>query len=321
MFANAMHLAYASFDSFAQDLPNAMTVDTILRDLELDKIHDRPWYIQPAVATTGHGLRDAFTWLKSVLEERRDPSTGRIEVPQTGIYSTDYFMRAAVATASAPIPVDIPRKATIFNPKSIPLGQAPSEDIVRSQKEAAARDNLRMTTIAAWLERASNESSSDEEFLKQVEDYSLDSWDHYTHIRLGYVVLWKYGSVDGLDILGKLIEKFIQNSSRTNGKSYHVTMTRFWGKIIARAMYWSETSLSLEVDEKKRFVILLKEGVTAADLWDAGLFKRYYSTTLMFSAEARATMLEPDLMEMPYYPDFEARQALMKTSDIIANER
>jgi len=36
-------------------------------------------------------------------------------------------------------------------------------------------------TLLDWLEQ---EDGSDEEFLRQFADYTLDNWDHRTHLRI-----------------------------------------------------------------------------------------------------------------------------------------
>eukprot|EP00039_Didymoeca_costata_P000438 m.45543 g.45543 ORF g.45543 m.45543 type:complete len:180 (-) comp10261_c0_seq1:1534-2073(-) len=48
-----------------QDLKGACTPEEIPELLELHKIKDRNWYVQPCVATTGDGLLEGLTWLNS----------------------------------------------------------------------------------------------------------------------------------------------------------------------------------------------------------------------------------------------------------------
>jgi hypothetical protein len=51
--------------------------------------------------------------------------------------------------------------------------------------------------LEEWLVRAENESSS-EQFLQQFETFSLPAWDHYTHIRIAYLLLTIHGRQKGL---------------------------------------------------------------------------------------------------------------------------
>jgi len=40
-----------------------------------------------------------------------------------------------------------------------------------------------------------------EEFLRRFEAYDLPDWDHYTHIRIAYLMLEKYGRREGIYII------------------------------------------------------------------------------------------------------------------------
>jgi hypothetical protein len=50
--------------------------------------------------------------------------------------------------------------------------------------------------LESWVERAENDIDADE-FLKHFHGYELPSWDHYTHIRIAYIILGKYGRQKG----------------------------------------------------------------------------------------------------------------------------
>jgi ADP-ribosylation factor family len=51
--------------------------------------------------------------------------------------------------------------------------------------------------LDSWLARAKNDSTP-EEFISQFENISLPSWDHYTHIRIAYVILTTHGRQKGV---------------------------------------------------------------------------------------------------------------------------
>merc|ERR1712084_80787 len=56
-----------------QDLPNAMTPTEMTEKLGLHSIHQRPWYIQSACATTGDGLYEGLDWLsRTCLADGRE---------------------------------------------------------------------------------------------------------------------------------------------------------------------------------------------------------------------------------------------------------
>ncbi|XP_007892562.1 ADP-ribosylation factor 6 [Callorhinchus milii] len=58
---NAIILVFAN----KQDMPHAMKPHEIQEKLGLTRIQDRSWYVQPSSATTGDGLYEGLTWLRS----------------------------------------------------------------------------------------------------------------------------------------------------------------------------------------------------------------------------------------------------------------
>lgn len=53
-----------------QDLPNAMSVNTVTERLGLNQIRNRQWYIQATCATTGDGLYEGLDWLSGTLSKK-----------------------------------------------------------------------------------------------------------------------------------------------------------------------------------------------------------------------------------------------------------
>ena len=50
--------------------------------------------------------------------------------------------------------------------------------------------------LESWVARASTDSSP-EEFLEQFNNFNLPAWDHYTHIRIAYIILTTFGRQKG----------------------------------------------------------------------------------------------------------------------------
>eukprot|EP01050_Picozoa_sp_SAG11_P009938 SAG11_NODE_971_length_6351_cov_4.531190_8_plen_71_part_00 len=48
-----------------QDLPNAMSVQTVSEKLGLHSLHNRKWFIQSTCATSGEGLFEGLDWLSA----------------------------------------------------------------------------------------------------------------------------------------------------------------------------------------------------------------------------------------------------------------
>lgn len=52
-----------------QDVPHALETDDIIKKLELDDIHDRPWEIFSCIAKEGQGLKKPLQWLMHQIDE------------------------------------------------------------------------------------------------------------------------------------------------------------------------------------------------------------------------------------------------------------
>lgn len=109
------------------------------------------------------------------------------------------------------------------------------------------------TQLEEWLSRA---DEPDDVFLAKLADYTLDSWDHYTHLRIAYVLLRRHGRREGMDRIFRGIKAFIENSPRTKrggsatdgipgsdsnnnsnrGTTFHETMTYFWVHMVHYAL-------------------------------------------------------------------------------------
>jgi len=53
--------------------------------------------------------------------------------------------------------------------------------------------------LESWLTRIETDLEADE-FLTKFRSFTLPAWDHYTHIRIAYVMLTKFGRKEGKDI-------------------------------------------------------------------------------------------------------------------------
>ncbi|TDL23003.1 hypothetical protein BD410DRAFT_839311 [Rickenella mellea] len=82
---------------------------------------------------------------------------------------------------------------------------------------------------SSFLSRA-EEDSSPSVFLRQFHEYDLPSWDHYSHIRLTYLILVIHGRQK--DMIFDGIKNYMEKSKRTTGRSFHLTMTYFWIQMV-----------------------------------------------------------------------------------------
>ncbi|KAJ7198808.1 ADP-ribosylation factor [Mycena pura] len=146
-----------------------------------------------------------------------------------------------------------------------------------------------------WLVRAEGDSPENE-FLHQFETLTLPAWDHYTHIRIAYVLLSRFGRQKGMctglsDIIFDGLERYITQSAQTRGRTFHVTMTYFWIQMV----HFGIRSTPAEAGEREFVRFLLVNPFVA----DGNLWAQYYSKGLMMSAEAKAGMVLPDVKALP----------------------
>ena len=75
--------------------------------------------------------------------------------------------------------------------------QAPTPKEAGRDSPPNPRDSDRLSKkLEEWGERAEGDMSP-EEFIKRFHAYDLPSWDHYTHIRLAYLILIGHGRRKG----------------------------------------------------------------------------------------------------------------------------
>lgn len=128
---------------------------------------------------------------------------------------------------------------------------------------------------------------TDAEFLEAFETTALPRqlWTHTAHVRMGYLMFQKYGSKEAPTRIATGIRRY--NESKSNPTGYHETITVAFARLIA-----SHIGQGQEADW---------EAFQAShpDLLKANVLERYYTRERLFSAEARAGFIEPDLEPLP----------------------
>ena len=56
-------------------MPNALSPSEVCTALNLDKISDRNWHVQPSCAKTGDGLYEGLGWLSSNTRKWRSENS------------------------------------------------------------------------------------------------------------------------------------------------------------------------------------------------------------------------------------------------------
>ena len=131
---------------------------------------------------------------------------------------------------------------------------------------------------------ASTGSLSDKEFYERFERRALTSFSHRDHIRLAFIHA-RRGGVEAAVQGARRIRAFAAEAGAP--RKYHETLTVAWARIIAHLVAGSPGV---------PFPVFVE---AHPELEDRGLLLRHYSERRLWSEEARARFLEPDLLPLP----------------------
>jgi hypothetical protein len=168
-----------------------------------------------------------------------------------------------------------------------------------------------------WLGRAEKDSTA-EDLLQQFYAFDLPNWDHYTRIRLIYILLSKYGRRQGtshdpttaliLTSAGKDkifggFEQYIENNAKTEGEPFHMAMTYFWIQMVHLGIACTGVDVeshtlkseycSPRLDDFAGFLTINQY------LVDEHLWADYYSEEVLMSPEAKQGIVFPDIKGLP----------------------
>jgi len=215
-------------------------LDRVVRDEEA-RSAPREIFVGGAVATTGEGLEEAVSWMIGAVQRQR--------ALKPSISSSRELL--------APAPVTHQDK-----------DGDKKETGIQETKDGDLRQEEERNVLEEWLER---EDAPDDDFLDAFARYDLESWDHYTHLRVAWLFLRKHGRREGIRHIFDGIKLFIANSTRTQrsrGTTFHETMTYFWVHMVHFARE-SATIPAAKIDFKS-FLLLNPQ------LSNGGLFLTYY---------------------------------------------
>ena len=112
-------------------------------------------------------------------------------------------------------------------------------------------------------------------------------FDHRAHVRLAYVYLAERGVDAAADAMRNALLAFLERHGIDAAK-YHETLTRSW--ILAVRHFMERTPEAASADA---FIAANPE------LLDSKIMLTHYSASVLFSAEARARFVEPDVQAIP----------------------
>lgn len=132
-------------------------------------------------------------------------------------------------------------------------------------------------------------SANDRQFLAELESARFEpgQFDHRAHVRAAYIYLAESDSDRASERMRDALLGFLRHHGVDPSK-YHETITRAW--ILAVRHFMQLTPAAQSADE---FIDANPQ------LLDAQIMLTHYSAELLFSPQARATFVDPDLGPIP----------------------
>ena len=132
-------------------------------------------------------------------------------------------------------------------------------------------------------------SAADRAFRADFESGALakEAFDHRAHVRAAYAYLAENDTERAIDLMRAALTRFLRRHGVPATK-YHETMTRAWVLAVRHFMATSPPAVSAD-------------DFIAANprLLDSRIMLTHYSAGLLFSEEARARFVEPDVDAIP----------------------
>lgn len=138
-------------------------------------------------------------------------------------------------------------------------------------------------------------SAGDRAFRADFESGALakEAFDHRAHVRAAYAYLAENETERAIDLMRAALTGFLRHHGVPATK-YHETMTRAWVLAVRHFMERSGPSASAEAFIDQNPILL-----------DSRIMLTHYSAGLLFSDDARARFVEPDLEEIPRHDEAE----------------
>jgi len=134
-------------------------------------------------------------------------------------------------------------------------------------------------------------SEGDRGFLRAFEagDVRPADFSHRAHIRLAYIYLSEHRVDAAHQLMRQALLSFLKHHGIEAAK-YHETMTRAWIMAVRHFMEKTAASESADafIEQNPRML-------------DAKIMMTHYSASVLFSIEARAQFVEPNLDPIPKY--------------------
>lgn len=111
-------------------------------------------------------------------------------------------------------------------------------------------------------------------------------FSHEAHVRLAYVYLVGHDVESAVQKMREALLNFIEHNDIPRSK-FHETITRAWVLAVRHFMNKSSSTSSADFIAKNQ------------ELLDSKIMLTHYSASVLFSSDARASFVEPDLDPIP----------------------
>ena len=132
-------------------------------------------------------------------------------------------------------------------------------------------------------------TKDDLEFRNQMEscEFIASDFDHRAHLRLAYIHLAENNADKSSELMRDTLNRFLLHNGVDPSK-YHETITKAW--ILAVHHFMNKSGSSSSADE------LID---SHPEMLDKNIMMTHYSAEVLFSDEARAAFVQPDLDPIP----------------------
>ena len=132
-------------------------------------------------------------------------------------------------------------------------------------------------------------SADDRAFREDFESGRIApaAFNHLAHVRLVYCYLAEHDTEESVTRMRTALHAFLERNGIEPGK-YHETLTRAWTLAVRHFMARTGTSPSSDEFIARNPVLL-----------DNKIMLTHYSAEVLFSPEARAQFVEPDISAIP----------------------
>lgn len=132
-------------------------------------------------------------------------------------------------------------------------------------------------------------SADDERFRDDFESGRIPppEFNHRAHLRLAYVYLCEHDPDSACDLMRGGIQRLLAETGADTDR-YHETLTRAWMMAVGHFMTGSAPALSFDEFVKQHEALL-----------DPKIMLTHYSRDTLFSQQARADFVKPDIDPIP----------------------